>query len=258
MKRQKRDFKRKKILEVFLPVLITFLASKCTTQKSLFKNKVIVYAVENSGFPSRKDSNSSYIDFYKDTINFIHYPFNPLVSEKKSLQENIDTAITKFFLPNTYPYSAVPFKFDKRGQSIYINYQLNGDIKKEKYFRLSSNDTVNASSFDYLCDRNLSYHWVVTKYTGNDTIIRVAGKKIKCWIFDEFYNYLLPPNRYAKRIYLDKISFLPIRFVEIYYAPREDGSTNANTETYISTVRAIYNRPWNSKNKKWNYPKCYK
>lgn len=239
---------------LFAAVLI--IQSGCMSNRSFFHNKILVYSSEPSS--GQITFNATFIDFYKDTINKIDYPFSLFEQEQRLEKANKveDTLLQKYRLSNIYPYSGVPFKFSKREKSIYISYVFKGEFFEKKYFQVSKRDSVETSSFDYLCDGNSSDNWVITRFTG-DTAIKIFGKKIRCWIFDEGYPYLFSPNLRTRIIYLDKKSLLPVQINTIFYRPDSKNPSIVSTEGFKSKVDTIFNRPWNSSNKKWNYSKCW-
>lgn len=146
--------------------------------------------------------------------------------------------------------------FFKKEKSIYISYTFKGEKFEREYFKISKTDSAKASSFDFLCNANSADNWVKTKFTG-DTTIKIPGKKIRCWIFTETY-YLLFRNKISRVIYLDKKSLLPIQINITYYRPDPDNPSINTAHTYKDKIDSVFSRPWNSSNKKWNYPKCWK
>ena len=240
--------KRYLFLLIFLGFFIIQLG--CTSKRLIFHNKIVVYSSEAS--PGQVTPNSAFIDFYQDTINKIDYPFS-LFENDPGLQKANNS---EKLLPNVYPFSGIPFKISREKRDIYINYTFKNEVFKRKYFKISDHDTVQTSSFDYLCDANTSYNWVTTKFTG-DTVIKVLSKKIRCWVFKVEYPNLFSPNKRSEIIYLDKRSLLPIQINTIYHRPDKDNKAIIWDEVYINKVDSVFVRPWNESNKKWNYPKCW-
>lgn len=247
----------KKILSFVILNVVVVLQFGCIGNRIFFRNKILIYS-SNPEF-GQKTSNAEFIDFYKDTINKIDYPFDLFDQEPKFSETNTtsDTTRKKYLLSNLYPYSGVPFKFIRKGKSIYISYTFKGEAFKKKYFQVSKQDSVETSTFDYLCDANVSDNWVTTQFTG-DTTIRITGKKIKCWIFFEQYPHLFPPNQRSQTIYIDRKSLLPIQINTTFYRPDRENPSVIKVETFKSRIDSIFSRPWDGSNKKWNYSKCWK
>lgn len=229
----------------------------CMNSKNYFHNRILIYSsVPDSG---QLTQNAIFIDFYKDTINKINYPFSLFENDEKvTISGKAQDSLRRIYtLPNIYPYSGVPFKFSSRGKFIYISYSFKDELFQKKYFHISNMDSVETSSFEYLCDTNYSGNWVKTHYLG-DTIINISRKRIKCWIFHEAYPYLFPPNQRASIIYLSKKTFLPIQINTIFYRPIFEKPGVFRAEVYRSRIDSVFKRPWSSITKKWNYPKCFK
>lgn len=148
----------------------------CANNKAFFRNKILIYDQEAEPMdePHAPMLNSSYIDFHDDTINKIDHPFNPIGNNNSSRPSTnkSGTSSHRYIIQNMNPYSSVPFKFSKIGKSVYITYKSKGQSIKKEYFRISNKDSVETSTFDFLCDANTSYNWVVTRYTGRDTVLR--------------------------------------------------------------------------------------
>lgn len=237
--------------------LILFLTvlSGCIGNSKFFHNKILIYSSESN---VGTITNAAFIDFYEDTINKIDYPFELFDQTLKASETIIakDTSQNKYLLPNIYPWSGVPFKFSREKNSIYLNYTYKNESIKKKYFIISKQDSVESSSFDYLCHSNFSDNWIVTKYTG-DTTMTIFGKKIKCWVFEESYPHLFSPNQRSQIIYLDKKSLLPVQINTIYYRPDNNNPSSVKIELFKDRIDTIFKRPWNSFNKKWNYSKCW-
>lgn len=257
-KKRKRFDMEKKWLRIGLFAILLFQIG-CVGNRTFFRDKILIYSQEYSQGSEGPMLNSSYIDFYRDTINNINSPFTPFDDKKtsKELTNLTDTSQRKFIIQNIYPYSNAPFKFDRIGKTVYINYISKGKSIKKEYFRLSSNDSVKTSSFNSLCDANVSYNWVVTRYTGRDTVLVVAGKKVNCWIFNEQYPHIFSPAQRSQIIYLGKKTLLPIQIIETHFKiDSKDGSIIV-TETFKSKIDSIVRRPWDSSDRKWQYPPCY-
>jgi hypothetical protein len=253
-KELKKVFNMRRYLLGNLLLGILFIQCGCSSNKSFFQNKILIYnSVPDSG-PTTM--NATFIDFYKDTINKIDYPFS-LFEKQQGLINVQDTANQKYRLPNIFPYSGVPFKFERRNKSIFITYTFKDEIFEKKYFQLSKRDSVKTSSFDYLCNTNSDNNWVITRFVGEATI-KISSRKVRCWIFEEKYPYLFSPNQRARIIYLAKESLLPVQINTIYYRPDRKNPSNIITEHFKSKIDTVFNRPWNSTDKKWNYPKCWK
>ena len=249
----------KKLLTILLPGFILALFG-CGVNKHFFHNKILIYSLEPVEGSKGPMLNSSYIDFYKDTINKVDYPFD-LFDDPRSLsllKNSADTALNPYTVPNIFPHSGVPFKFSREGTSIFINYILKGKPVTREYFRVSSKDSIRTTTFDFLCDTNFSPSWVDTRFTGRDTVLVISERKINCWIFSEAYPYEYPPLQRSKVIYLDKKSLLPVQINNTYYRPDKKDNSVILEETFIRRIDSILARPWNTENRKWNYPKCYK
>lgn len=241
----------------YLFFLVLIVHFGCITSKSNFNNKIVVYSIESE--TGQKTKNGWFIDYFRDTINKISYPFDLYIQNGNESEKTDQPGIANnvYRLDNIYPFSGVPFKFLKENDILYIEYSIKNQNFKKKYYQLSKMDSVETSTFDYLCDANTSYNWITTRYIG-DTIIKVPRREIKCWIFLEKYPYLFAPNQRGQVVYLDKESFLPVQVTTIYYRPDLHNPTVIRSEVYRSRIVSIFARPWNSENKKWNYSKCWK
>ena len=245
---------RKYCIGIFISAVLCQF--QCMSNKSFFRDKILIYNTESdSGYVSH---NTSFIDFHKDTIIRIGYPFDLFENDNASTKNvNPDTLNARYLLPNVYPYSDVPFQFERDNQIIYIKYLWEGKTVKKTYFNISKEDSVQTSSFDFLCYANSLDEWVITKYLGRDTTLLVASRRIKCWIFVEEYPYLFE-NKRSKIIYLDKKSLLPIQITSIYCRRDRKEASVLSKETFKDKIDSVLSRPWSSSTKKWNYSKCWK
>jgi len=235
---------------------ILLIQGGCLSNRAFFHNKILIYDTRSDSGQSAR--NTGFIDFYKDTINKIDYPFDLFEKEQK-LSETPrvqDTAAQKYRSANIYPWSGAPFQFTRHKKSIYINYTFKDEPFHRKYFQVSKEDTVHATTFDFLCYANSSDTWIVTRYTG-DTTIEIQGKRLKCWGFTEEYPHLYPLVQWGRTIYLEKKSLLPVQINTTYYIPDRKKPTLIHAESYFAKIDSVFKRPWNSLNKKWKYAKCW-
>ncbi len=127
---------------LFLGFLISQAA--CTNHRLFFRNKILVYSSVPQNDSTKRTHNATFIDYFRDTINWIGYPFNLFEEqeERSGIREE----------PNIFPWSNVPFRFVRDKNSIYIKYVMKGGNLVRKYFTIDDAITVETVTFDFLCN----------------------------------------------------------------------------------------------------------
>lgn len=224
---------------------ITAFQTGCVSNRSFFRNKIIVYNYEESGDFHDSIQNASFIDYYKDTLNIVDYPLNLFEGAVPSADSTI------------FPYSDIPRQFKRRKNSIYIQYGIRGISFNMKYFSVSKKDSVTASSDDALCNTNYTGWNVTTKYTGEDTVIGIPGKRVKCWVFKIEYPNVHPPIERNEIVYIEKRTLLPVQRIGTYRFPDQNDPPIMKTRVIKSRMVQVLKRPWDSASRRWRYKKCY-
>jgi hypothetical protein len=253
---------QKKYIVIAISIVSTLLYG-CVGGKHFaasVKNKILVYSSESvPNNPDKYEFNSFYIDFLNDSIIPVRQPFNHFEEHSEphdSVYLNDSVMRVKYRKVKDYPEANLPFKFTKVKKSIFIGYTKMGAKVNERYYTLSKKDSVETLTYDFLCD-NTPGNYEVSKYLGTATLNLLYGKKIKCWVFEEFFNRGFPSVDLRRLVYLEKKSLLPVQIITTYLRPNKDGSYNKTYEvTYKEKIVSIADRPYFPSERGWLYPKC--
>jgi hypothetical protein len=201
----------KKINIVLLGIL--FLVG-CNSNRLSLRNTTIVYLEEkNDSLGSSNNFNTCYIVTKDDTIIKVNHPYgfhyDSLIGKSYRLLGE-DTVFKDVFV-SVPPQSEVPYKFSKKGKTIYIEYNSKEKRIKEPYYSLIRGQRFKIFERDNICSRGFAVNNGFSEYSGRDTTLRIYGKSLDCWIFFEMY----PSHKYGfenqrKQVYLEKRDLVPL------------------------------------------------
>jgi hypothetical protein len=188
-----------------------FFLNGCTSSKHLRnhnKNKVYVYSSAVETRNDLFDFNSMFIYYKKDTFLWANHGFLEGGSINVSGNNQEDTKII----------FELPFTFSRRKKTVFLQFKGNNKSYEKKQFSLIKNDTTIGLNISILCKGKLATTGKIV-YTGRDTIFTYGFGKLKCRIFEEFYDQggssLVPSIK--KTVYYEKHSFIPVKIISTLY-----------------------------------------
>ncbi len=181
----------------------------------------------------------------------------PWSLEKYISVESIKIEIQQvYFVKNeSREYFFVKFKFIKRHDSLFLSYRdpLQNKDMSEYIYPINKRDTVDnrvgyKMCFDSVlnadhnyrkefndCDDSPSFANTYLK----DTTITFKEYKFDCYIIEQNYNYFRNQMRLKKRVFIDKISLIPVYEDEKVFAKRKGRRVPMNKWVLTKQMKLI-------------------
>lgn len=244
---------------VYIVLLFSILGCMPVKQaRHLFVNKTLIYAEGNGSSAADKEKssfNSFFIAYDGRTIVQVDYPYDfmekSIIGSTVKVNSAGDSIETPDYSYNP-PLSNIPYRFEREGKKIFINYSKEKSNQRQLFYSLNANDSIQIYDIKNICTP-----WPINKgisiYTGKDTTIVFNTIKLKCWIFAEYYRRYdgLGMKNTKYLVYLEKQNLLPILKLEQNF----DGS-DFKTPNYLSFISQLnFLLPYDSS--KFKTSSCY-
>jgi hypothetical protein len=183
----------------------------------LLGNKMLVYSQESLDSKVVYDSIGHLLLHRGDSLSIVRFPYFSYWDYKHILK--VDLKTDSLYHDDSLNASP-PYVLSRDGQTISVTYlRAKGYVRRDQY-RLNVSESLRVLLPSSIC----SFENVGVSWFRGDTTIRVAGRKLRVWIFDEYYSFMA--TNLWRRVFIEKSQLVPVL---VYLRGYDDKSLTLTT-----------------------------